>query len=46
MAYEFLRKLFGTPKEGEQPRAMTAEELVAAIEDMSAQTNTPRKRQS
>ena len=32
MAYEFLRKLFGTPKEGEQPRAMTAAELVAAIE--------------
>ena len=32
MAYEFLTKLFGTPKEGEQPRAMTAAELVAAIE--------------
>ena len=32
MAYEFLRKLFGTPKEGEQPKAMTADELVAAIE--------------
>jgi hypothetical protein len=32
MAYEFLTKLFGTPKEGEQPKAMTAAELVAAIE--------------
>jgi len=32
MAYEFLTKLFGTPKEGEAPKAMTAEELVAAIE--------------
>lgn len=31
MAYEFLQKLFGTTKEGEQPKAMTYEELVAAI---------------
>lgn len=32
MAYEFLEKLFGTPKEGEQPKAMTFAELTAAIE--------------
>lgn len=32
MAYEFLRKLFGTPAEGEQPKAMTYEELEAAID--------------
>ena len=31
MAYEFLKKLFGTPKEGEQPKAMTYDELEAAI---------------
>ena len=31
MAYEFLKKLFGTPKDGEQPKAMTYEELEAAI---------------
>lgn len=32
MAYEFLKKLFGTPKEGEQPTAMTYAELEAAID--------------
>lgn len=32
MAYEFLEKLFGTPKEGEQPRSMTYAELEAAID--------------
>lgn len=32
MAYEFLRKLFGTTKEGEEPRKMTYEELEAAID--------------
>lgn len=32
MAYEFLKKLFGTPKEGEEPKAMTYEELEAAID--------------
>lgn len=32
MAYEFLKKLFGTPKDGEQPKAMTYEELEAAID--------------
>ncbi len=32
MAYEFLKKLYGTPKEGEQPKAMTADELEAAID--------------
>ena len=32
MAYEFLKKLFGTPKEGEAPKAMTYEELEAAID--------------
>ena len=31
MAYEFLTKLFGETKEGEAPKAMTAEELVNAI---------------
>ncbi|MBQ7541408.1 MAG: phage scaffolding protein [Clostridia bacterium] len=31
MAYEFLQKLFGTTKDGEQPKSMTYEELVAAI---------------
>lgn len=31
MAYEFLQKLFGTTKDGEQPKAMTYEELVTAI---------------
>lgn len=31
MAYEFLTKLFGETKEGETPKAMTAEELVNAI---------------
>ena len=29
MAYEFLKKLFGTPKDGEQPKAMTYAELEA-----------------
>lgn len=32
MAYEFLKKLFGTPAEGEQPKAMTYDELEAAID--------------
>lgn len=32
MAYDFLKKLFGTPKEGEEPKAMTYEELEAAID--------------
>lgn len=32
MAYEFLKKLFGTAKEGEEPRAMTYAELEAAID--------------
>lgn len=32
MAYEFLKKLFGTPKDGEQPKAMTYDELEAAID--------------
>lgn len=32
MAYEFLKKLFGTPKEGEAPKAMTYEELEKAID--------------
>ena len=32
MAYEFLRKLFGTPKDGEQAKSMTYEELEAAID--------------
>ena len=32
MAYEFLKKLFGTPKDGEEPKAMTYEELEAAID--------------
>lgn len=32
MAYEFLKKLFGTTKEGEEPKAMTYAELEAAIE--------------
>lgn len=32
MAYEFLKKLFGTPAEGEKPKAMTYEELEAAID--------------
>lgn len=32
MAYEFLKKLFGTTKDGEQPKAMTYEELEAAID--------------
>ena len=31
MAYEFLQKLFGTTNDGEQPKSMTYEELVAAI---------------
>ena len=31
MAYEYLKKLFGTTDDGETPRAMTYEELVAAI---------------
>ena len=32
MAYDFLKKLFGTPKEGEAPKAMTYAELEAAID--------------
>lgn len=32
MAYEFLERLFGTPAEGEQPKAMTFAELSAAID--------------
>lgn len=32
MAYEFLKKLYGTTKDGEQPKAMTYEELEAAID--------------
>ncbi|MDO4175710.1 MAG: phage scaffolding protein [Eubacteriales bacterium] len=32
MAYEFLKALYGTPKEGEQPRSMTYAELEAAID--------------
>ena len=32
MTYEFLKKLFGTPKDGEQPKAMTYAELEAAID--------------
>lgn len=31
MAYEFLKTLFGTPAEGEQPKAMTYDELEAVI---------------
>lgn len=31
MAYEFLKKLFDTQKDGEEPKAMTYEELEAAI---------------
>lgn len=31
MAYEFLQKLFGEPKEGEQPKSMTFAELEAAL---------------
>lgn len=32
MAYEFLKKLYGTPAEGEQPKSMTYAELEAAID--------------
>ena len=32
MKYEYLARLFGTPKDGEQPKALTYEELEAAIE--------------
>lgn len=32
MAYEFLKKLFGTPKEGEASKSMTYDELEAAID--------------
>ena len=32
MAYEFLKKLFGEPKDGEQPKAMTYAELESAID--------------
>ena len=32
MAYEFLKKLFGTPKDGEEPKTMTYAELEAAID--------------
>lgn len=31
MAYEYLRKLWGEAKEGEAPKAMTADEFVAAL---------------
>ena len=33
MAYEFLKKLFRTPKEGEAPKSMTYEELAKAIDE-------------
>ena len=32
MPYEFLESLFGTPAEGEAPRAMTYAELESAID--------------
>ncbi len=32
MAYDFLKKLFGTQKDGEEPKAMTYAELEAAID--------------
>ena len=32
MAYEFLKKLYGKQKEGEEPKSMTYEELEAAID--------------
>ena len=32
MAYEFLKKLFGTQKDGEEPKTMTYAELEAAID--------------
>lgn len=32
MAYEFLKKLYGTQKDGEEPKAMTYAELEAAID--------------
>lgn len=32
MAYEFLKALFGEPKEGEEPKAMTYAELEKAID--------------
>ncbi len=32
MAYEYLKHLFGTPKEGEQPKGLTFDEFVAALE--------------
>lgn len=32
MAYEFLKKLFGEPKEGEEPKKMSYDELEAAID--------------
>ena len=32
MAYEFLKKLFGTPKDGEEPKRMTYAELEAALD--------------
>lgn len=32
MAYEFLKKLFGTQKDGEEPKAMTYAQLEAAID--------------
>lgn len=32
MAYEFLKKLFGVQKDGEEPKAMTYAELEAAID--------------
>lgn len=32
MAYEFLKKLFGTQKDGEEPKAMTYAELEEAID--------------
>ena len=32
MAYEFLKRLYGTPKDGEAPKSMTYAELEAAID--------------
>lgn len=33
MAYEFLKKLFGTPKDGEEPKAMTYDDEMDPEED-------------
>ena len=32
MAYDFLKRLYGTPKEGEAPKALTFDEMAAALE--------------